>query len=238
MSPLEPSGGRPDDPFADAAVVARYEDWYATPYGSVVDGIERALLEQLLQPLRPPAKLLEIGCGTAHFGGALREAGFRVTGVDPSARMLHAAGTRVQRVRGAGERLPFAARTFDGAFFVSVLEFADDPVALLREARRVTRSRVVLLAIRSPSYLAARRRIAGRLGHPIFARARFRTQRQLVELAHEAGFAVEEERSALFLPPLLAGRLPRLEQRLSRGRILFGGLIALALRPLAGSART
>jgi ubiquinone/menaquinone biosynthesis C-methylase UbiE len=227
VSPLEHS----DDPFSDAAVVARYEDWYTTSYGRVVDGIERALLVELVQPLQPPAGLLEIGCGTAHFGAALREAGFRVTGVDPSAVMLRAAGTRVQRVRGAGEQLPFVARAFDGAFLVSVLEFANDPVALLREARRVTRSRVVLLAIRTPSYLAARRRLAGHLGNPIFANARFRTRRQLVELAHEAGFDVEEERSALFLPPLLAGRLPRLEQRLSRGCMMFGGLIALALRP-------
>jgi ubiquinone/menaquinone biosynthesis C-methylase UbiE len=222
-----------NSPFANPEVVSRYEDWYSKPYGAVVDRIERTLLLELLQPLEPGASLLEVGCGTGHFAAALTEAGFRVAGVDPEEAMLAIARARVPVARADGLHLPFQDGAFDGAFLVSVLEFTADPVALLREARRVARRRVVVLALASDSWLGLRRRVSGWLGHPIFARAVFRSRGRLLTLAKEAGAAPERTRSALFLPPALAGRLASVERRLASRSLPLGGVLGLTL---AGSA--
>jgi SAM-dependent methyltransferase len=217
-------------PFAAAEVVARYEDWYDSAYGRVVDRIERALLEELLVPLGPGASLLEIGCGTAHFGAALRARGFRVSGVDPELAMLRVARERVPSVCGDGFRLPFRDGAFDGAYIVSVLDYVDDPVALLAEARRVARTRVALIAVASGSWLGLRRRVSGRLGHPIFCHACLRSREEIVAAARTACGEPERVRGALLLPPMLAGWLPRVEQRLSSGALPFAGIVGLALR--------
>lgn len=217
------------NPFDRPDVVGTYEDWYATPFGRLADRIERRLLRELLAPLAPGASLLEIGCGTAHFARALADWGFRVVGADPTPGMLTVARERVPAVQAAAERLPFLAGAFDGAFLVAVLDFVDDPVATLREARRVARERVAVIALASGSYLALRRRIAARKGHPIFSRARFWSRSELLAIAREAGAEPLEQRGALVLPPLLAGRLGGLEERWSRGRPPWSGLLAFSL---------
>ncbi|MBK8180076.1 MAG: methyltransferase domain-containing protein [Planctomycetes bacterium] len=220
-------------PFEREDVVARYESWYATPYGRIADRIERELILELLAPLGPGSSVLEIGCGTAHFSAFLAQAGFRVTGVDPSLSMLSRARERVPAVCADGLCLPFADRAFDGAFAISVLEFVPDPEQFLREACRVTRGPVAVLAISRHSWLGLRRRLSGRLGHPIFSKARFHTRSELASLVVRAGARVERTRSALFLPPALAGRWPALEQRMSRSSFPGGGLLGWRLAATA-----
>lgn len=187
------------------------------------------MLVELLAPLRRGASVLEIGCGTGHFAAALAAEGLRVAGVDPAAEMLAVARTRVPIARADGARLPFADGAFDAAVLVCVVEFTADPIAVLREARRVARERVIVLSVVSDSWLGLRRRLAGALGNPIFARATYRSRRRTIALARAAGAKILRTRSALFLPPTLAGRLPRLEERLSRGSLPGGGVLGLAL---------
>jgi len=215
--------------FAAPELVSGYEDWYATPYGRIADALETEVLLELLKPLGPGARVLELGCGTAHFGAALAARGFRVSGVDPEPAMLAVARSRVPSVCGDGLRLPFRDRAFDGVVIVSVLDYVDDPRALLLEARRVARTRVALLALVAGSYLGLRRRLAGRLGHPIFRAARFRTRAAILAAAREACGEPERVRGLLWLPPLLAGRLPGLERRLSAAARPFSGVLGLAL---------
>lgn len=216
-------------PFARPDVVGRYEDWYSTPYGKLADRIERAMILDLLRPLSPGASILEVGCGTGHFARALAERGFRVAGVDPERAMLAAARERVPVVCADGLRLPFGDGAFDATVVVAVLEFVSDPVAFLVEARRVARERVVVLSVTSRSWLGLRRRVRGWLGHAIFSRATFHGRARLVELAREAGGEPERVRSALFLPPAVAGRFAWIEERLSRGALPLGGILGMAL---------
>ncbi len=218
-----------ESPFDRPDVLATYEAWYATPFGRLADHLEQRLLRELLAPLAPCASLLEIGCGTAHFSLALAGSGYRVAGADPSSRMLSMARTRVPVVQAAAERLPFRDRSFDGAFLVAVLDFVDDPLATLREARRVARERVAVIALASGSWLGLRRRLAACRGHPVFSRTRFRSKRELIGLARSAGAEPIAVRGALVLPPLLAGRLPRLEDRWARGCPPWAGLVAFSL---------
>jgi len=220
---------KPDRPFARRDVVDRYEDWYSTPYGSLADRIERAMLLELLLPVGQGASVLDIGCGTGHFSAALDEAGFRVTGVDPELAMLAIASQRLPVACADGLHLPFEDGAFDAAVFVAVLKFVPDPVALLVEARRVARRRVVVLALSSRSWLGLRRRISAWLGHSIFSHATFRSRARIVALAREAGAKPARTRTALFLPPSIACRVPRIEESLSRRALPCGGILGLAL---------
>ncbi len=85
--------------------------------------------------------VLNIGAGT----GSYEPPGREVTAVEPSAVM------RAQRPAGAApcvaafaESLPFADQSFDAAMAVSTVHHWRDPVAGLREMRRVARRVVVL----------------------------------------------------------------------------------------------
>jgi len=221
-------------PFERSDVALGYESWYATRYGRLVDQIETGSIVERLAELPPGASLLEIGCGTGWFGRELARRGMRVTGLDPSAAMLRVAHARFPVVRGDAARLPFPERAFDAALLVGVLDFVPDPSIVLREARRVVRHSVVVLALASGSWLGLRRRLRGRMGHPIFSQARFYSRARLLEIAHASGAEPEQVAGALLLPPAISARLPALERWLSRRALPGAGIVAFTLS--AGSA--
>jgi SAM-dependent methyltransferase len=216
-------------PFERPQVVAPYEDWLATPYGAWVEGVDVELLEELLAPLGPGARVLDVGCGTGWLAARLAQRGWRVTGLDPSAAMLERAAARLPVVRGDGLRLPFADGAFDAVCVTAVLDFVDDPVALLREARRVARTRVAVLALARDSWLAWRRRWQGRRGHAIFSAARFHPRARLIAFARAAGAEPLCMRGALYLPPSLGLRAQALERWLARRTLAGAGLLGFAL---------
>ena len=220
-----------ESPFDLPGVASGYEDWYSSAFGRLADELERELLAELLGPLGPGTSVLEVGCGTGHFAAALRARmeGVRVVGVDLSPAMLLHARERVPSLRADARRLPFPSATFDAAVLIAVLDFVEDPAQVLREAMRVARGRVVLLALVSHSVLALRRRISGRRGHPIFARARFHSRAELEAFAREAGARITHRRQILVLPPGLAGLLPGLERGLSGLDLRLGGILGLRL---------
>jgi SAM-dependent methyltransferase len=83
------------------------------------------------------ARLLDVGCGGAWLGDHFD----RYTGIDVSPEAVEAArsrGRQVLLVDGA-EPLPFEEASFDGVVLKDVLEHVPDPVALVREVRRVLR---------------------------------------------------------------------------------------------------
>ncbi len=120
----------------------RYESWFDTSEGRFALEREANLLQSLAAgwPSRC-ATLLEIGCGTGLFLEMLWQMGFDVTGVDKSSSMISAArkrfGSRAALHQADGTRLPFEDNSFDYVFLWSVLEFCDNPRALLAEACRV-----------------------------------------------------------------------------------------------------
>ena len=120
----------------------RYEEWFNTPEGSFALEQEARLLQNVLASWpRRKRKLLEIGCGTGLFLEMLYQMGLDVTGIDSSPEMIMAArkrfGNRAELHLGHGENMGFSDNEFDYAFIWSVLEFAEEPEALLQEAARV-----------------------------------------------------------------------------------------------------
>jgi SAM-dependent methyltransferase len=83
----------------------------------------------------PGTRLLDVGCGTAWLADHFAD----YTGVDGSPDAVEAAARRGRTVLLADvdERLPFVDATFGGAVLKDVLEHVRDPVAVVREVRRV-----------------------------------------------------------------------------------------------------
>ena len=91
-------------------------------------------------------RLLEVGCGVGAVLGVLGEAfpGLALAGVDIEARQLDVArrhldelGLEVDLRQADAEALPYADASFDHIWMMWFLEHVSDPVAVLREARRV-----------------------------------------------------------------------------------------------------
>jgi ubiquinone/menaquinone biosynthesis C-methylase UbiE len=92
--------------------------------------------------------VLDIGTGTGVFAEAFSAKGFTVVGIDVNRSLLQVAQQLVPGVEfkeAAAEAIPYGDRTFDIAFLGHVLHESDDPLAVLREARRVSTRRVVVL---------------------------------------------------------------------------------------------
>ncbi|MBE0617037.1 MAG: methyltransferase domain-containing protein, partial [Proteobacteria bacterium] len=121
----------------------RYEQWFATPIGRVVQESERRLLREAFAP-RAGERILDAGCGTGVFTVDLLAAGAAVAGVDLSAPMLRrlahrAGGYPFRPIRGDMRALPFADAVFDAAVSVTAIEFLVDARGAVGELFRVTR---------------------------------------------------------------------------------------------------
>jgi SAM-dependent methyltransferase/uncharacterized protein YndB with AHSA1/START domain len=173
--------------------------------------------------LAPDDYLIEIGCG----GGALlREAlksGCRAAAIDHSPDMVRLAQEvnhdaviegRLEVQRASADHLPFSDETFTCAAMTGVLGFLPDPVAALREIRRVLAEDGRLVVLGSDP------KMRGTLAapEPVASRLRFYSDDALRQLALEAGFdtanvvrrdlepfaravGVPEEHLALFAEP-------------------------------------
>ncbi|MBW9204976.1 class I SAM-dependent methyltransferase [Mumia sp. zg.B17] len=88
-------------------------------------------------------KVLDVGCGPGALTGDLAAwiGDEAVSAVDPSPAFVGAVHRRLPHVDarlGRAEDLPFADATFDASYAQLVVHFMHDPVAGLREMRRVT----------------------------------------------------------------------------------------------------
>ena len=93
----------------------------------------------------PPARVLDLGCGTGVLASHLAGAGYSVVGADPSAGMLEVMRTRapeVESVQASGTDLPFADGEFDLSVSVATMHHiadAGDVARALAEMARVVR---------------------------------------------------------------------------------------------------
>ena len=179
LSTSQPSASS-RNPFADAGVASRYEDWYLGS-GRRADELEKRLLHKLLRTLDGVKTVLDVGCGTGHFTRWFQELGYDAVGLDSSAEMLTEARHRnaISYQIGDAQDLPFAAQSFDVVSLITTLEFVADSVKALSEAVRVARSGLLLGVLNRHSLLTWKYR---RSGKPLWQAAQFFTPRELTAL--------------------------------------------------------
>lgn len=108
-------------------------------------GLRRAdprIAARLVAALGPPAHLLNLGAGTGSYEPEDRW----VVAVEPSVEMIRQRPARAAlAVRAVAQALPFAEGAFEAGLAVLTVHHWPDPVAGLRELRRVVRGRIVIL---------------------------------------------------------------------------------------------
>ncbi len=125
----------------------RAKDW-----AEVQEGMAIPLYEVVLQKIKVSEgfSILDVGCGSGIFCEMAAKLGARVSGIDAAESLITIAGERVAdgdfRV-GEMEELPYADQTFDMITGFSSFQFAANPVNALREANRVSRNGIVVMAV-------------------------------------------------------------------------------------------
>lgn len=145
------------------------------PVSALLQRILAHRAQGLLARLRPHlfsgGRWLDLGSGTGHNAVALARA-LRADVVPVDVADLHTSGPAPMLY--GGRALPFPDDAFDGAMLLFVLHYLPDPLLTLRELRRVTRRRVLLMQS-TWRHAPARRLLAARewaLGRGGFALAR------------------------------------------------------------------
>jgi SAM-dependent methyltransferase len=188
-------------------VVEAYYDTYWQPDQRPLTGLYRPL-QGLLGAYTPPdGRYLDVGCGDARTAGPyLRHAG-HYTGVDVSASAVDEArshGFDAVRIDDPAE-LPFEPGKFDMVVCLETLEHLVDPLAAVREMRRLLRPEGLLVAT-VPNVVYWRRRLDYALigrWNPLGDRLsieqpwrdphlRFFTKAALARMVETAGFQILE----------------------------------------------
>jgi len=141
---------------------AKYAAYLETPEGRLRLDLAFANLQDFLPQSTRSLLALDIGCGTGAIAVRLARLGLHVTLLDESLPMLDFA-ERAAREAGVTERIAlkhgnatqfanlFPAASFDVILCHNVLEYVDDPCAVLRSAARALRdpSSVISVLVRN-----------------------------------------------------------------------------------------
>jgi ubiquinone/menaquinone biosynthesis C-methylase UbiE len=137
--------------------------------------------------LSPDDRLLDVGCGGGAFLRRARESGCAIAGLDHSRDMVRVAraktGARIELAEATA--MPFADGEFTAVSCLVALFFFPEPVAALREMRRVLdpeRGRIAVMTT------APEAKGTPASPYPLASRGHFHTDDELVEFAREAGF--------------------------------------------------
>jgi len=172
----------------------RYDRWFETPTGRLINHYESQLLREFLQPDKGEL-ILDAGCGTGIFTREVLQSGASVIGLDISLTMLQRSIEKAGKLpfcclQGDMLRLPFPDGVFDKSLSVTAIEFIADAAAAVTELFRVTKlgGLIVVATLNSLSPWATRRtQDAKTKGHPIFERVYFRSPAEMLACAPVAG---------------------------------------------------
>jgi ubiquinone/menaquinone biosynthesis C-methylase UbiE len=141
--------------------------------------------------LTPEDVLLDVGCGGGVFLRRALQTGCRAVGLDHSRDMVRLArqttGGDARVVHGSAERLPFEDGEFTAISCLVAFFFFPDPVAVLREFRRVLepeRGRAAVFT--TPPEMKG----TPAAPYPLATRGHFYEDMELERLAPAAGFTV------------------------------------------------
>ncbi len=164
-------------------------------YGA--DDVHSFAWEPVLDALQltPTDSLLDVGCGGGVFLRRVLETGCGATGVDHSHEMVQLArrttAGRVPIVHASADRLPFEGEVFTAVSSIVAFFFFPEPIAALREFRRVldpVRGRIAVYTT------APELKGTPAAPYPLATRGHFYEDDELAAHAREAGFGSVEVR--------------------------------------------
>jgi ubiquinone/menaquinone biosynthesis C-methylase UbiE len=154
----------------------KYDAWYDSDEGMIIYENEILCLTSLIEGVSFP--MLEIGVGTGRFAMRFPD----IIGVDPSVNALKIAKSRgVKTLHASGEDLPFDDKTFKYILIIVTLCFAEDPLAMLKEANRVlmTDGSIIIGLVPKDSPWGLFYEEKKKKGHPFYSSAEFYTLRDI-----------------------------------------------------------
>ncbi len=232
----------------------KYAAYLETPEGRLRLDLAFANLEEFLPLPQATRSLhaLDLGCGTGALAVRLARLGLHVTLLDSSPAVLDFA-KRAAREAGVTEKIEhkhgdaaqlansFHAGSFDVILCHNILEYVDDPVAVLRGAARAMRDSSAILsvivrnqagevlkaAIQAGDLAAAEQNLTAQWGHESLygGKVRLFTAESLQAMLMEASLAVAAKRGVRvvsdYLPPRVSlsaeyDRIFELELKLGR----------------------
>jgi S-adenosylmethionine-dependent methyltransferase len=216
--------------------VAKYAAYLETPEGRLRLDLAFANLQDFLPQATRSLLALDLGCGTGAIAVRLARLGLRVTLLDASVPMLDFA-MHAAREAGVTERIAlkhgdaaqlanlFHAETFDLILCHNILEYVDDPCAVLRSAARVLRDpssiisvlvrnqagEVLKAAIHDGDLAATEHNLTAEWGNESLygGRVRLFTAESLQAMLHESSLAVTAERGVRVLSDYLPPKVSR-----------------------------
>ena len=231
---------------------AKYAAYLETPEGRLRLDLTFANLQDFLPHATRALRALDIGCGTGAMAVRLARLGLHVTLLDSSVPMLDLA-KRAAREAGTTERVAlihgdasqfanlFHAEVFDVILCHNVLEYVEDPCAVLRSASGALRNpssiisvlvrnqagEVLKAAIQDGDLAAAERNLTAEWGNESLygGTVRLFTAETLRAMLLESSLAVTAERGVRvlsdYLPPGVSGsdeydRILELERKLGK----------------------
>jgi ubiquinone/menaquinone biosynthesis C-methylase UbiE len=201
-----------------------YDQWYDTPAGKAIFNAEVICLKQLGGLFK--GRWLEVGVGTGRFASNLGI----IEGIDPSLNMRKIAAARgIRTYAGYAESLPFPDASFDGVLIAMSLCFFKAPDQALKECSRILQPAGQLLIGEVPAdtYWGESYEKKKATGHPIYSLADFRSSMEILALAGQAGFSLQNMACSLFWSP---DSLPETNPRVEEGIRPGAGFLCLLLK--------
>jgi len=221
------------------AGAAKYAAYLETPEGRLRLDLAFANLQDFLPQATYPLHALDIGCGTGAIAVRLAGLGLHVTLLDASAPMLDLAKRAAQKA-GVRERIAlnhgdaaqlaslFHAELFDIILCHNILEFVDDPRAVLRSAALALRDpssiisvlvrnqpgEVLKAAIQNGDLAATEHNLTAEWGNEALygARVRLFTAESLQAMLLESSLTIIGERGVRVISDYLPPRVSRSEE--------------------------
>jgi len=172
----------------------RYDEWYKR--NDVIFECEL----NALRMLELGGRGLDLGVGTGVFASKI---GVEF-GVDPALNPLKLAKDRgVEVVQAIGEYLPFRDKCFDYILIALSLCFFDNPMDILREARRCLKDsgRIAVCVILKDSSWGRYYEMLKERGHDFYRHANFYTLGEIREMLSSINLSIEKVYAALSYAP-------------------------------------
>jgi ubiquinone/menaquinone biosynthesis C-methylase UbiE len=212
--------------YSQEQAVKRYEASYESKYKRA-DALEKKLLKKLLEQFGDAQRLLEVGCGTAHFTKWMESLGFECYGVDISMFMLKEA--RKIWIQGCllqceSSHLPFRTKSMDIVVYVTSLEFMPDLDTVLTEAGRVAKKGLVIGLINKWSLPTLRKMLQAKGGRNQFYRNT--SFYSICDVKRRLNKALKGQKVINWATTVF----PRMFGNLESSRVPFGAFLGIAVK--------